>query len=368
MACWKARSATILVGIILVLEFQTRTILNWPTTISKNSIATRMVRSTQLNGRSAGPIWIEISTIVAHDSSSAISFGSSHPITVSRCTPIASKRLRVAGYGHCKTRGFRATERQSATLTARKGVPMISEQTVMANDMPSSEPKSGLSVGRIATVLAIGVAVAAFFYFDLGRFLSLQALKDNRDDLLLFTETHSAVAAALFVLAYVAVTGLSLPGAVILTLAGGFLFGAVWGTLFVNLGATAGATLAFLASRYLLRDWVERKFGKWLGPVQQGFEKNAFSYLMTLRLIPLFPFFVVNLVSGLTRMNVGTYLAATALGIIPGSFVYAYAGRQLGTINSLKDIASPGVIGAFVLLGLLALVPSLYKKWSGKPA
>jgi uncharacterized membrane protein YdjX (TVP38/TMEM64 family) len=245
---------------------------------------------------------------------------------------------------------------------------MIREHTVMINDMPSSEAKNGLSAGKIAVILAIGVAVVVFFYFDLGRFLSLQALKDNRDDLLSFTETHAAVAATLFVLIYVAVTGLSLPGAVILTLAGGFLFGAVWGTLFVNLGATAGATLAFLASRYLLRDWVERKFGKWLGPVQQGFANNAFSYLMTLRLIPLFPFFVVNLVSGLTRMNVGTYVAATAIGIIPGSFVYAYAGRQLGTINSLKDIASPGVIGAFVLLGLLALVPSLYKKWSGKPA
>ncbi|MEI8015785.1 MAG: TVP38/TMEM64 family protein [Nitrospira sp.] len=245
---------------------------------------------------------------------------------------------------------------------------MIREHTVMTSDMPSSEAKSGLSVGKIAVVLAIGVAVAAFFYFDLGRFLSLQALKDNRDDLLSFTETHSAAAAALFVLIYIAVAGLSLPGAVILTLAGGFLFGFVWGTLFVNLGATTGATLAFLASRYLLRDWVERKFGKWLGPVQQGFEKNAFSYLMTLRLIPLFPFFVVNLVSGLTRMNVGAYVAATAIGIIPGSFVYAYAGRQLGAINSLKDIASPGVIGAFVLLGLLALVPNLYKKWSGKPA
>ena len=238
----------------------------------------------------------------------------------------------------------------------------------MMNDMPTSEAKNGLSAGKIAVVLAIAVAVAAFFYFDLGRFLSLQALKDNRDDLLSFTETHSAVAAALFVLVYVAVTGLSLPGAVILTLAGGFLFGAVWGTLFVNLGATTGATLAFLASRYVLHDWVERKFGKWLGPVQQGFAQNAFSYLMTLRLIPLFPFFVVNLVSGLTRMNIGMYVAATALGIIPGSFVYAYAGRQLGTINSLKDIASPGVIGAFVLLGLLALVPSLYKKWSGKLA
>ena len=245
---------------------------------------------------------------------------------------------------------------------------MIREHTVMTSDMPSSEAKSGLSVGKIAMVLAIGVAVAAFFYFDLGQFLSLQALKDNRDYLLSFTETHSAAAAALFVLAYITVAGLSLPGAVILTLAGGFLFGFVWGTLFVNLGATTGATLAFLASRYLLRDWVERKFGKWLGPVQQGFEKNAFSYLMTLRLIPLFPFFVVNLVSGLTRMNVGAYVAATAIGIIPGSFVYAYAGRQLGAINSLKDIASPGVIGAFVLLGLLALVPNLYKKWSGKPA
>jgi uncharacterized membrane protein YdjX (TVP38/TMEM64 family) len=245
---------------------------------------------------------------------------------------------------------------------------MISKHTIMTNDMPTSEAKSGLNAGKIAVILALGIAVAAFFYFDLGQFLSLQALKDNRDYLLSFTETHAGVAAALFVLAYVAVTGLSLPGAVILTLAGGFLFGFVWGTLFVNLGATTGATLAFLASRYLLRDWVERKFGKWLGPVQQGFTNNAFSYLLTLRLIPLFPFFVINLVSGLTRMNVGTYIAATALGIIPGSFVYAYAGQQLGTINSLKDIASPGVIGAFVLLGLLALAPSLYKKWSGKPA
>ena len=245
---------------------------------------------------------------------------------------------------------------------------MIREHRVVTHDMPSTEAKSGSNAVKIAVVLAIGVALAAFFYFDLGRFLSLDALKDNRDALLSFTETHAAVAAALFVLIYVAVTGLSLPGAVILTLAGGFLFGFVWGTLFVNLGATTGATLAFLASRYLLRDWVERKFGKWLGPVQQGFTNNAFSYLLTLRLIPLFPFFVVNLVSGLTRMNVGTYVVATALGIIPGSFVYAYAGRQLGTINSLKDIASPGVIGAFVLLGLLALVPSLYKKWSGRPA
>jgi uncharacterized membrane protein YdjX (TVP38/TMEM64 family) len=159
---------------------------------------------------------------------------------------------------------------------------------------------------------------------------------------------------------------LSLPGAVILTLAGGFLFGSVFGTLLVNLGATSGATLAFLAARYMLRDWVEERFGKWLDPLQEGFAKNAFSYLVTLRLIPLFPFFAVNLVSGLTRMNIGSYMAATALGIIPGSFVYAYAGRQLGTINSLSEIASPNVISAFVLLGLLALAPIAYKKFTVK--
>ena len=244
----------------------------------------------------------------------------------------------------------------------------IREQTVMTNDMPASETTSGLSAGKIAIAVVIALAIGAFFYFDLGRFLSLAALKDNRDHLLAFTEANYVGAAALFVLCYIAVTGLSLPGAVILTLAGGFLFGSVFGTLLVNLGATSGATLAFLAARYMLRDWVEQKFGKWLEPLQQGFAKNAFNYLITLRLIPLFPFFVVNLVSGLTRMNVGSYVAATSLGIIPGSFVYAYAGRQLGTINSLKEIASPGVIGAFVLLGLLALVPNLYKKWSGKPA
>lgn len=244
---------------------------------------------------------------------------------------------------------------------------MIHEQT-MPNDVPAVQPASGSSTGKIIIAAVIVCAIGAFFYFDLGRFLSLDALKQNRDSLLTFTEANYIASVALFILAYVMVTGLSLPGAVILTLAGGFLFGSVFGTLFVNLGATTGATLAFLAARYMLRDWVEQKFGKWLGPLQEGFAKNAFSYLMTLRLIPLFPFFVVNLVSGLTRMNVGSYVAATALGIIPGSFVYAYAGRQLGTINSLKEIASPNVIAAFVLLGLLALVPIVYKKFTAKQA
>src|SRR5262245_8533288 len=159
-------------------------------------------------------------------------------------------------------------------------------------------------------------------------------------------------------------TGASLPGAVILTLAGGFLFGSVLATIYVNIGATTGATLAFLAARYLLRDWVESRFENRIGAIQEGFRKNAFNYLMTLRLIPLFPFFLVNLVSGLTRVSVSTYIGATALGIIPGSFVYAYAGRQLGTLNSLAEIASPRVLLAFTLLGVLALIPVLYRKMS----
>ncbi|ALA57442.1 TVP38/TMEM64 family protein [Nitrospira moscoviensis] len=245
---------------------------------------------------------------------------------------------------------------------------MIRHEVTMSTPASSTTAGAQTNMGKLVIVAVVAVAIGAFFFFDLGRFLSLAALKENRDNLLAFTQDHYAAAAGLFILSYIAVTGLSLPGAVIMTLAGGFLFGGVVGTLFVNIGATTGATLAFLAARYVLRDAVEQKFGKWLGPLQEGFAKNAFSYLMTLRLIPLFPFFVVNLVSGLTRVSVGTYVAATALGIIPGSFVYAYAGRQLGTINSLKEIASPNVIAAFVLLGLLALVPIVYKAVSGKRA
>jgi uncharacterized membrane protein YdjX (TVP38/TMEM64 family) len=243
---------------------------------------------------------------------------------------------------------------------------MITDRATMTESMSASAQAGKSSSGKLIVAAVIGLAIGAFFYFDLGHYLTLQALKDNRDRLLAFTEANFASAASLFVVTYCIVTGLSLPGAAILTLAGGFLFGSVLGTVFVNLGATSGATLAFLAARYLLRDWVEQKFGSKLGPIQEGFATNAFSYLMTLRLIPLFPFFLVNMVSGLTRVSVGTYVAATALGIIPGSFVYAYAGRQLGTINSLKEIASPNVLLAFTLLGVLALVPIVYKKFAKK--
>ena len=232
--------------------------------------------------------------------------------------------------------------------------------------VPAASGVASSSRGKILLLLLFAVAVGAFFYFDLGRYLSLEAVKANRDGLLAFTEAHSVTAVALFIAGYCLLVAVSLPGAVFMTLAGGFLFGSLLGTIYVNLGATSGATLAFLAARYLLRDWVEARFGSRIGAIQEGFSENAFSYLMTLRLIPLFPFFLVNLVSGLTRVNLATYVTATAIGIVPGSFVYAYAGRQLGTIDSLKEIASPHVLLAFTLLGLLTLVPMVYRKLAAR--
>ncbi|MBI5777323.1 MAG: TVP38/TMEM64 family protein [Nitrospirae bacterium] len=243
---------------------------------------------------------------------------------------------------------------------------MMNREVTMSTAMetPAVQPESNR--GKIVVALLFAAAIGAFFYFDLGRYLSLDSLKANRDNLLAFTETHYAASVAIFVMAYCLLVAASLPGAVFFTLAGGFLFGSVLGTVYVNLAATSGATLAFLAARYLLRDWVESKFGSRLASIQEGFANNAFSYLMTLRLIPLFPFFVVNMVSGLTRVSLATYVTATAIGIIPGSFVFAYAGRQLGTINSLKEIASPNVLIAFTLLGLLALAPIVYQKFAAK--
>ncbi|OLB59937.1 MAG: TVP38/TMEM64 family protein [Nitrospirae bacterium 13_2_20CM_2_61_4] len=198
-----------------------------------------------------------------------------------------------------------------------------------ADAQPASSP-----TGKIILAAVFAIAIGAFFYFDLAQYLSLQNLKGNRDRLLAYVEDHYATAVLLFIGVYCVQTAFSLPGAAALTLVGGLLFGSVVGTLYVNVGGTAGATLAFLASRYLLQDWVERKFGDRLEPIQRGFARNAFSYLLTLRLIPVFPFFLVNLVSGLTRIKVGTYIAATAIGILPGS------SRRISTASS-RGAASP---------------------------
>ena len=240
---------------------------------------------------------------------------------------------------------------------------MLPEGTIVTTDTSATSSITG----KIVVALLFLSAIGAFFIFDLKTYLSLETLKANRDSLLVFTQDNYVPAVALFILVYILQTSFSLPGATIMTLAGGFLFGSLWGPLYVNIGATTGATLAFLAARYLFHQWVERKFGDRLGPIQDGFAKNAFSYLLTLRLIPFFPFFLVNLLSGLTRVKVSTYVVATAVGIIPGSVVYTFAGRQLGTINSLSELVSPRLLLAFSLLGLLMLVPILYRKLTQTP-
>ena len=214
---------------------------------------------------------------------------------------------------------------------------------------------------KIVLLLVMVVAVALFFVFDLGQYLSLESLRSNRDQLRAFYDANAVTMVAAFIGVYIVTVALSLPGATILTLCAGAIFGSVTGTLVVNVGATIGAMLAFLVARFLLRDWVEKKFGAKLKPFNDGFSKNAINYILFLRLVPLFPFFLVNLVSGLTQIRLPVYFFGTMFGTLPGTFVYANAGSNLASINELSDILSWEVLGAFALLGLFALIPTLYK-------
>jgi len=215
-----------------------------------------------------------------------------------------------------------------------------------------------------AVVLGLGVlAIILFFVLDLGRFLTLEALKAHRQTLADLYATHRVATVAGFMAIYIVQTALSLPGAAILSLAAGALFGSIMGTVYANIAATVGATLAFLVTRYLLRDAVLARFGDKLEGLNRELERRGLNYLLFLRLVPVFPFFLINLAAGLTRLPLSTFVIGTMIGIIPGGFVYVNAGASLATIDSLAGIASPRVLGSFALLGLFALVPALYGKW-----
>lgn len=214
----------------------------------------------------------------------------------------------------------------------------------------------------ILIALVVGLVIA-FFALDLGRFFTLEALKANRDALFAAYESNRAAFLTGFILIYIASVALSLPGATILTLTGGAIFGAWVGTVAVNIGATLGATLAFLLARYLFRDAVEKRLGERLAALNEGFAKDGLGYLLFLRLIPLFPFFLINLGAGLTKLPLKTYFIGTMIGILPGGFVFCFAGANLARVNSVSDVASPQVLGAFALLGLFALIPNLYRKY-----
>jgi len=186
--------------------------------------------------------------------------------------------------------------------------------------------------------------------------VTLENLQARHQALLLYCQQAPRQSAALYFILYVLVTTLSLPGAALLTLLGGALFGLWPGILLVSFASTLGATLAMLVSRYLLRDWVQHRFAGQMRTVNDGVARDGAFYLFALRLMPLFPFFVVNLLAGVTRLGVWRYWWVSQLGMLPGAIVYLNAGHQLGQITSLHDILSPGVVFAFTLLGLLPLV------------
>jgi len=206
-------------------------------------------------------------------------------------------------------------------------------------------------------ILALFVAgLTAFILLDLGQYLSLESLRANRDLLLGFVENHFLASLLVYVLVYIAMAALSLPGAAILTLAGGALFGVLAGTIAVSFASSIGATLVFLAARFLFRDSIQKRFGKRLEAIDRGVERDGAFYLLALRLVPIFPFWLINLLMALTRLRTWTFYWVSQLGMLPATVVYVNAGTQLARIDRPGDILSPGLIGAFVLLGLLPLL------------
>ncbi|HEX5128185.1 MAG TPA: FAD-dependent oxidoreductase [Usitatibacter sp.] len=229
-----------------------------------------------------------------------------------------------------------------------------------------------MSKGKLAVLVVVAAGIAAFFAFDLKQYFSIEYFQSQRAAIDAYYGAHPLRTVAVFFATYVVVTGLSLPGAAIMTLVAGALFGLAWGVVIVSFASTLGATLAFLASRYLLRDWVQGRFGDKLKTINAGVEKEGAFYLFALRLVPAFPFFLINLVMGLTKMPTRTYFWVSQLGMLAGTIVYVYAGTQLGEFR-----VSGGLIAAFVILGIFPLVAKrvldalkarkVYAKWP-KPA
>lgn len=223
-------------------------------------------------------------------------------------------------------------------------------------------------IRRFAPLAIIAAAIATAFALGIGDYLSFEALRDNRDLLMALVKEHALLTIIGFIALYAVSTALSLPGGAILSVAGGFLFGSIIGTAWIVIGATLGAVAIFLAARTALGDALKAKAGPWLKKMEAGFRDNAFSYLLVLRLVPLFPFFVVNLVPAFLGVGLRIFAIATVIGIIPGAFVFASVGAGLGSVFEQGETFSPAaaltpeVITALVGLAVLALVPVGYEK------
>ncbi len=228
-------------------------------------------------------------------------------------------------------------------------------------------------LSKLALMLLLIALAVSFFAFDLEQYLTLDSLKEHRSAFEHFYAQNAGLAILIYFVGYVVVAALSLPGATVMTLAGGMLFGLGTGTLVVSFASSIGATLAFLVARFLLGTSVQSKFGDKLAAINEGIRKDGAFYLFTLRLVPLFPFFVINLVMGLTSIRTLVFYIVSQVGMLPGTLVYVNAGTQLARVSSLQDILSPALIFSFVLLGIFPLIAKalvvfirrrrIYAKW-----
>jgi uncharacterized membrane protein YdjX (TVP38/TMEM64 family) len=229
----------------------------------------------------------------------------------------------------------------------------------MNSNLSSESQNNSKRVIKILVLFITFIFIGLFIYFGGPKYLTFEALKENKDVLKAWTQNNLLLSIGIFFTIYVISTALSLPGAAILTLASGALFGLGLGTLISSFASTIGAGLAFLGARYLLKDWVEAKFGSKLKGINDGVKSEGAYYLFTLRLMPVFPFFLINLLMGLTPISFWTYFFVSQISMLPGTAIYVNAGTQLSEINSTKDILSPELILSFVLLGFF---PILIKK------
>ena len=225
-------------------------------------------------------------------------------------------------------------------------------------------------IQRLLTVAVIIILVLLFKISGLGHYLTLGYLKASQEKFAYLYANHSFAVIAAYMAVYILATALSLPGAAVMTLAGGAMFGLWTGVLVISFASTIGATLACFVARFLLRDWIQNRFAEKLTAVNKGIEKEGAFYLFSLRLVPLFPFFVINLVMGLTTMRLVTFYWVSQIGMLPGTIVYVNAGKELGKIESLSGILSPGLIISFIILGLFPITAKkllqLYTKKTGK--
>ncbi len=211
-------------------------------------------------------------------------------------------------------------------------------------------------IKKIVIFLVIIALIAAFKIFNLGEYLSLSYIKESQEKFQIIYSEHRSAVIVSFMVIYILVTSLSLPGAAVMTIAAGAFFGLVVGTILVSFASTIGATLACFVSRFILRDWIQGKFDDKLKTVNEGIEKEETFYLFTVRLIPVFPFWLINLVMGLTKMSLRTFYWVSQVGMLAGTIVYVNAGKELAKIESMSGILSPTLIFSFVLLGLFPII------------